>query len=100
MPSFIGGDKALKEYLAKNISMAQSDIERGVSGKVWIRFYVDVDGSVKDVTVIKDNAGGQCAERALKAVRQMPKWNPGMQNNAPVRVYYSLPIVFEVKDMQ
>lgn len=99
MPSFVGGPEALKDFLHKHISIAQSDIERGVSGKVWLRFYVDVDGTVKDVTVIKDTAGGLCAERALKAVRNMPKWNPGMQDNKPVRVYYNLPITFEVKEM-
>jgi protein TonB len=73
------------------------DIENGVSGKLWIRFFVDIDGSIKEATVIKDTAGGHCAEAALNVISKMPKWNPGMQNNIPVRVYYNIPIVFEVK---
>jgi protein TonB len=98
MPSFPGGEKALREYLAKHIKMREIDIANGLSGKLLIRFYVDVDGSIKDAKVIKDGVGGYCGEESLRVVNKMPKWNPGMQNNTPVKVYYNLPIVFEVKD--
>lgn len=98
MPSFVGGEKALKEYLASHIIMHPADIENGISGRIVVRFYVDTDGSVKDATVIKDNAGGHCADVALAVISKMPKWNPGMQNNVPVKVYYTVPIKFEVKE--
>lgn len=98
MPSFVGGDKALMEYLQKNISMSSRDIENGISGKVTIQFYVDIDGSIRDAKVLKDGAGGSCAARALAVVKNMPKWNPGMQGKKAVRVYYSIPISFQVKN--
>jgi periplasmic protein TonB len=97
MPSFVGGEKALREYLATHIKMRPIDIENGINGKLYVRFYVDTDGSVKDAVVLQDGAGGHCAEVALSVISKMPKWNPGMQNNKPVKVYYTVPIKFEVK---
>lgn len=96
MPSFIGGNEALVKYLKKHIFMDSRDIEMGVGGKVIVQFYIDLDGSVRDAKVIRDNAGGKCAERALAAVNNMPKWNPGKQGDKAVRVYHILPITFQV----
>ncbi len=96
MPGFVGGNEALMKYLKKHISMDSRDIEMGVGGKVIVQFYIDLDGSVRDAKVIKDNAGGKCAERALAAVNNMPKWNPGKQGDKAVRVYHILPITFQV----
>lgn len=98
MPSFVGGDAALKKYLQSKITMDSRDVEIGISGKVIIQFYVDIDGSIKEAKVVKDGAGGSCAARALAIVKNMPKWNPGKQGNKPVRVYYSIPISFQVKN--
>lgn len=96
MPSFVGGNEALLKYLKKNITMDSRDIAEGISGKVTIQFYIDVDGSIKDAKVIKDSAGGRCAERALAVINKMPKWNPGRQGDKAVRVYHTIPITFEV----
>ncbi len=96
MPSFVGGNEALIKYLKSHISMDTRDIEMGLSGKVLIQFYVDIDGSIKDAKVIKDNVGGRCAERALAVINNMPKWNPGRQGDKPVKVYHTLPITFQV----
>lgn len=96
MPGFVGGNEALMKYLKKHISMDSRDIEMGVGGKVIVQFYIDLDGSVRDAKVVKDNAGGECAKRALTAVNNMPKWNPGKQGDKAVRVYHILPITFQV----
>ena len=96
MPSFVGGNEALIKYLKSHISMDSRDVEMGLSGKVLIQFYVDIDGSIKDAKVLKDNVGGRCAERALAVVNNMPKWNPGKQGDKAVRVYHTLPITFQV----
>ena len=94
MPSFNGGNDAMIEYLRKNIKPFQSDIENGLSGKVILRFYIDTDGTVRNPEVMKDNAGGRCAEAAINAVKKMPKWNAGKQNGKAVKVYFTLPVTF------
>lgn len=95
MPSFYGGKDALMEYLRNNIKPYSSDVERGVSGKVILRFYIDTDGTVKNVEVLKDYVGGRCAEAAINAVKKMPKWKAGRQNDVAVKVYFTLPVSFD-----
>lgn len=95
MPSFYGGKDALMEYLKNNIKPFSSDVEKGLSGKVILRFYIDTDGSVKNVEVLKDYIGGRCAEAAINAVKKMPKWKAGKQNDVPVKVYFTLPVTFD-----
>ncbi len=95
MPTYNGGKDALMEYLRKNIKPFPSDVEAGNSGKVILRFYIDTDGSVKNVEVLKDYIGGRCAEAAINAVKKMPKWKAGKQNDVPVKVYFTLPVTFD-----
>jgi protein TonB len=83
------------EYLQKNIRPYAADVENGGTGKVIIKFYVDVDGTVKDPKVLKDNMGGRCAEAAIAAIKKMPRWKPGMQNGTPLKVYFTLPVTFD-----
>ena len=40
--------------------------------------------------------GGGCNEEALRVVRGMPNWTPGMQRGKPVRVKYNLPIRYKL----
>ena len=95
MPSYKGGKNAMMDYLKNNIRPFESDKENRLVGKVIIRFYVDTDGTVRNPEVLKDNAGGRCAEAAIAAIKNMPKWNPGMQGNSPVKVYFTIPVSFD-----
>lgn len=94
MPSFPGGQSALLAYLKKEMSYYSfSDNEQ--DGKIFIRFYVDLDGSIKEATILKDDVGGYFSKRALSVINKMPRWSPGMQGNQTVRVYYTLPMTFK-----
>ena len=95
LPSFPNGREALMEFLKNNIHPYSTDIETGKIGKVIIRFYVDVDGTVRNPEVIKDGIGGRCGEAAISAIKKMPKWKPGLQNGTPVKVYFTLPVAFD-----
>lgn len=96
MPSFVGGNEALMKYLKSRITLDSRDAEMGISGKVVVQFYVDIDGSIKEAKVIKDTAGGRCAEQALAAINAMPRWTPGKQGDKAVRVFYTIPITFQL----
>ncbi len=67
----------------------------GIEGRVIIQFIVNEQGSVEDPRVVR-GIGGGCDEEALRAVRQA-KFKPGRQRGQPVRVQYSLPIVFKLQ---
>ena len=64
--------------------------EQGVSGKVIMQFVVERDGSLTDIKVLRDLGLGT-GEEAVRLLKSMPKWKPGIQNGRPVRVAYTLP---------
>jgi periplasmic protein TonB len=92
-PEFPGGMGELNKYLGKNIKYPAAASRANVSGKVFMTFVVNVDGSIQDVSVLK-GLGFGCDEEAIRVVRSMPKWRPGKQSGRPVRVKYNLPVSF------
>jgi protein TonB len=97
MPSFPGGDTELMKWLHDNIQFPTIAAEQGISGRVTVRFVVTADGSVENVEIQK-GLDPSCDKEALRAVKKMPKWNPGKQNGNPVYVYFSLPINFKLQN--
>jgi periplasmic protein TonB len=92
-PSFPGGDAALMEYLAKNISYPPMAKESGIQGTVFVTFVVEPNGNVTNVKILR-GIGGGCDEEATRVVKNMPTWKPGKQRGKPVRVQFNLPIKF------
>ncbi len=90
-----GGMAALMEFLAQNIKYPQLAKDGSITGKVYITFVVEKDGSVGHVKVARDIGGG-CGAEAMRVIKMMPKWTPGLQNGRPVRTSYTVPINFEL----
>jgi TonB family protein len=95
MPQFPGGEIALYRFLAENIRYPDEAKRKGIQGRVFVTFIVEVDGSVKEARVLL-GIGGGCDEEAVRVVRSMPKWKPGEIKGKPVRVQYNLPIKFTI----
>ncbi|MEX0770030.1 MAG: TonB family protein [Balneolaceae bacterium] len=92
MPELIGG---LAE-LQSRITYPERARKAGIEGRVYVQFIVNENGEVENPQVIR-GIGGGCDEEALRAVKQA-KFKPGMQRGRPVRVQYSLPIVFRLQN--
>ena len=99
MPEFPGGDAALLEFVSKNIHYPQEAREKGVQGRVFVGFVIEKDGSIGNVTLLR-GIGFGCDEEAMRAVKMLPKWKPGMHHGEPVRVSYQIPILFKLEDTQ
>lgn len=93
MPSFHGGIAALYKFLSSNVEYPAECAEKNIQGKVIVRFTVFKDGSVGDVGLSKSVDPLLDAE-AMRVVKLMPNWNPGMLDGQPVNVWYELPISF------
>ena len=99
MPEFPGGEKAMMEFLSKNIVYPEKAKEAGIQGRVFVGFVIEKDGSVSNVKIMK-GIGGECDEEALRVVKSMPNWKPGKKGGKDVRVSYTLPINFKLSDNQ
>lgn len=92
MPELVGGLAALQ----KNIRYPEMARRAGIEGRVIVQFIVNEDGSIEDPRVIR-GIGGGCDEEAIKAVSQA-QFTPGRQRGEPVRVQYSLPVIFQLQN--
>ena len=97
MPQFPGGEKAMMEYVAKNVKYPQEAKDKEIQGRVFVSFVIEKDGSVNEVKVER-GIGGGCDEEAVRVVKAMPKWKPGKQDGKPVRVSYMMPFFFKLEE--
>ena len=88
-----GGLEAFYRYLGKNIEYPRQAKRMGVSGRVYIRFVVNKDGSLTDMEVIR-GIGAGCDEEALRVLKGAPKWKPAKQRGRPVRQRMVIPVKF------
>lgn len=94
MPSFQGkGQEGFRQWIAANLRYPDIAAENGISGRVFVQFVVEPDGSVNKVTVVR-GVDPALDKEAIRVVSASPKWSPGKQRGKPVRVAYTFPIVF------
>lgn len=94
-PEFPGGQKEFAKYISQNLKYPVVARQNNVSGKVYVAFIVERDGSVNDVK-IRQGIGGGCDEEALRLIKNSPNWKPGMLKGSPVRTYIIQPISFQL----
>ncbi len=95
-PEFPGGMDALYKYLAQNIKYPQLARDNNITGRVYVTFVVERDGSITGCRVLRDIGGG-CGQEAIRVVKSMPKWTPGKQRGKAVRVQFNLPVNFNLQ---
>ena len=95
MPGFIGGDKALYQYLSNNIKYPKIEIKRGVEGRVYVEFVVGKNGEISDIKILRGVSESIDAE-AIRVIKAMPNWLPGKQKGRAVKVRYKMPISFKL----
>lgn len=98
-PGFPGGNAACVKYLQTTIKYPAEARKNKVQGRVVTSFVVMKDGSIADVKVLQ-GIGAGADEEAIRVIKNMPKWFPGMQNGRPVNVQYTLPISFTLDGKQ
>lgn len=96
MPEFPGGQTVLMKYLADNLRYPIRAQENGIQGIVHVQFAVDEEGRIPFAKVMKSVDKDLDAE-ALRVVKSMPKWIPGMQRGKKVKVMMNLPVAFRLK---
>lgn len=94
MPQFADGD--IIAYLNSHIVYPEIARENGIQGRVICQFVVNKDGSIVDVIIVR-GVDSSLDKEAMRVVQGMPKWIPGKQGGTPVRVKFTLPIIFRLQ---
>ena len=98
MPEFPdGGMSGLMQFLSKNIQYPINAQKNHTQGRVTVQFVVDKDGSISEPGIIR-GVDPDLDGEAIRVISLMPKWKPGMQKGQPVRVKYTVPVMFRLSD--
>ena len=95
-PSFPVGEKGLMKWLQENIQYPKEEAEKGIQGRVIVRFVVNDDGRISDGEIVK-GLSPVLDQEALRVVQALPNWIPGTQNGQAVNVYFTLPIQYKLQ---
>jgi len=83
------------KYLASEVKYPQACYDNGIQGTVYVSFVVEKDGHISTIKVINENEMDQnLVAEAARVVCKMPKWTSGMQEGEPVKVKFTIPILF------
>ena len=95
IPEFPGGWSAFMTWLTKNLKYPVSAKQQKIQGTVVVSFIVNKDGSVAS-TKVSTSVDPLLDNEALRVMKMMPKWKPGMDKNKVCRTMIAVPIVFQL----
>ena len=87
-PLFPEGLDSVRSWITQHMDWSLFS-DCNVTGKVYVAFIVETDGTITDVVKLRD-IGCHVGDEVVKAVSMMPKWIPGRLNGNIVRVRYVL----------
>ena len=95
MPSYPGDMTECYMFLARQMHYPEEAAEKGIEGRVLIRFVVEKDGRLTNFEVI-ETPDPLLSDEALRVLKQMPQWIPAKNKGKDVRCRYSMPIQFRL----
>jgi periplasmic protein TonB len=94
MPTFKGGGiEKFRDWVQKRTIYPVMAQDNGIQGKVYLTFVVERDGTVTNVKIVK-GVDKLLDDESIKAIESSPKWTPGLQRGRPVRVRFTINLVF------
>ncbi|MGM9787912.1 MAG: energy transducer TonB [Candidatus Cryptobacteroides sp.] len=96
-PSFRGGDaNSFSKWVAGKLVYPEIAKETGIQGRVMVAFTINTDGSITNVRVTR-SLDPALDKEAVRVISSSPKWTPGKQRDRPVKVSYSIPVIFQLR---
>ena len=95
--SFPGGEKAMAEYIQKNLKYPQPSINNGIEGVVNVKFMVKTDGALDKLSIVRLVDPDLEAE-AVRLVKGMPAWKPATVDGTPVDSESNVEVVFTLPE--
>ena len=90
-------ENKIKEYVQRyfNAEIAQDLGMRSGKYSIYTQFVIDKNGDITDMKIRAPHA--MLKKEVEKVITKIPSFTPGMKNDQPVKVRYTLPITFRVE---
>ena len=93
IPEFPGGIVQFMKWLTRNLRYPPQAQQQKIQGKVVVSFIVNKDGSISAPTIVK-SVDPMLDNEAMRVVKMMPRWKPGLEKGKPCRTMFAIPINF------
>ncbi|MBF1055272.1 MAG: energy transducer TonB [Prevotellaceae bacterium] len=95
LPEFPGGIVQFMKWLTRNLRYPPIAQSQRIQGKVVVSFIINKDGSIASPTIVQ-SVDPILDREALRVVKMMPRWKPGLQNGKPCRTMFAIPVNFQL----
>ncbi len=87
--------KELTIFLFSNIRYPQEAMARNEGGITQVGVVIDKKGRIKEAKIETSSGIKALDQEALRVVRSMPNWKPGIEGTQAVNVAMSIPVNFK-----
>ena len=85
----------IMKHIDQNFSYPEFAQKNGIQGRVFVQFMIGKDGNING---IRSRGPHVILERAAEEIiEKLPKMTPGYQRGLPVKVPFSIPIIFRLQ---
>ena len=125
MPDYPGGFEMVKKDIATTLRYPSVAKSQGITGRIFVQFNVDTDGKIVDINIVrttankkdennevvvvgyrsdgelladKDEAIDALEKEAVRAVKSLKTFTPGVYKDKKVKVSFTFPINFTLTD--
>lgn len=91
-PEFPGGQQEMIKFVQENLEYPKRAAKKNIQGRAICQFFVETDGSITGVTIVKSSGNKSLDKAAVRVVKKMPKWKPGSVQGKIQRMGYYLPV--------
>ena len=88
-------NEMMQQHIRKNFRYPEVAQEMGIQGRVSVLFTIQKDGSIGNIRLRGPDKNLE--EEARRIIEKLPKMTPGKQRGRPVRVPFSIPIMFKLQ---
>jgi Ca-activated chloride channel family protein len=94
MPEFTGGLDAFNKYINDNIKYPQELMAKRVTGRVFVEFTVNTDGSISNIRILR-GLHPLLDKEVIRLLEQSPRWKPGIKGGKAARISVTIPVLIK-----
>ncbi len=96
--AYPGGYAQMMKYIQENVQYPTLEKDKGIEGKVIVRFVVNKNGELENFEIIKSVPNGKGLEfEAIRVIKNMPRWKTAKNDGHSVSQYMTIPINFNLQ---
>lgn len=93
-------NKQIQKHILKHLTYPPEAQIQNIQGRVYVAFVIDKEGYITELKARGPRVVGVnlLEEESIRIMKLLPKLNPGIQRGKPVKVKFTIPIMFNLDD--